>query len=57
MVLFRYFEDFLIDTKTGESNLTQIYIQVIQKEIFNYDSFNGINGGKYSKYGTLCCRM
>ncbi|XP_025114777.1 N-acetylgalactosamine-6-sulfatase-like isoform X2 [Pomacea canaliculata] len=23
----RYFEDFLIDTKTGESNLTQIYIQ------------------------------
>lgn len=27
--LLRYYEDFKIDLKTGEANLTQIYLQVL----------------------------
>lgn len=29
LILYRYYEDFKIDLRTGEANLTQIYLQVL----------------------------
>lgn len=48
-LFYRYYEEFKIDKKTGESNLTQMYLQVSEGSLISGDTTLFVEPARYTR--------